>query len=627
MNESKVVRIGGASGFWGDSSVGAPQLVASGQVDYLAFDYLAELTMSILAAARMKKPELGYATDFVTVAMRAVLKDVVARGIRVVSNAGGVNPEGCAQALRELATELGVQVSVAVVTGDDVMPLLPELRASDPPVAELQSGAPLPTRVVTANAYLGALPIKAALDAGAQIVVTGRCVDSAVTLGILMHEFGWQAHELDRLAGGSLAGHIIECGCQGTGGLHTDWERVPDWAHIGYPIVECARDGSFTVTKPAGTGGLLAPQVVAEQMLYEIHDPAAYLLPDVVCDFTQVRMAQTGPERVHVSGARGLPAPASYKVCATYMDGYKTSAQLTIVGMDAVAKARRTGEAIFTRVGELLAAQGLAPFSATHIEVLGAESGWGPLANPAVQHTREAVLRISARHADKAALQLLAREVAPAGTSWAPGTTGAGGRAAVSPLIRQYAFLLDKGRVAARVVLDGTEVALPAPHPSLSPEGRGRSTPPVFPPLPLGEGRGKGQVSNWPQTLAGQAPQAINTEETGTIEVPLIRLAWARSGDKGDTSNIGVIARRPEWLPLLREQLTTEAVKAHLAHAVKGTVTRYDVPGIHGFNFVCEQALAGGGMASLNNDALGKGMGQMLLTMPLRVPAHWGVKA
>ena len=627
MNESKVVRIGGASGFWGDSSVGAPQLVASGQVDYLAFDYLAELTMSILAAARMKKPELGYATDFVTVAMRAVLKDVVARGIRVVSNAGGVNPEGCAQALRELATELGVQVSVAVVTGDDVMPLLPELRASDPPVAELQSGAPLPARVVTANAYLGALPIKAALDAGAQIVVTGRCVDSAVTLGILMHEFGWQAHELDRLAGGSLAGHIIECGCQGTGGLHTDWERVPDWAHIGYPIVECARDGSFTVTKPAGTGGLVAPQVVAEQMLYEIHDPAAYLLPDVVCDFTQVRMAQTGPERVHVSGARGLPAPASYKVCATYMDGYKTSAQLTIVGMDAVAKARRTGEAIFTRVGELLAAQGLAPFSATHIEVLGAESGWGPLANPAVQHTREAVLRISARHADKAALQLLAREVAPAGTSWAPGTTGAGGRAAVSPLIRQYAFLLDKGRVAARVVLDGTEVALPAPHPSLSPEGRGRSTPPVFPPLPLGEGRGKGQVSSWPQTLAGQAPQAINTEETGTIEVPLIRLAWARSGDKGDTSNIGVIARRPEWLPLLRAQLTPEAVKQHLAHAVQGRVTRYDVPGIHGFNFVCEQALAGGGMASLNNDALGTGMGQMLLTIRIRVPKAWGLAA
>ncbi|QXL83520.1 acyclic terpene utilization AtuA family protein [Comamonas sp. NLF-1-9] len=646
MNENdkgkdKVVRIGGASGFWGDSSVGAPQLVASGQVDYLAFDYLAELTMSILAAARMKKPELGYATDFVTVAMRAVLQDVVAKGIRVVSNAGGVNPEGCAAALRQLADELGVSVKIATVTGDDVMPLLPELRAAQPPLAELQSGAPLPAKVVTANAYLGALPVKAALDAGAHIVITGRCVDSAVTLGILMHEFGWQADELDKLAGGSLAGHIIECGCQATGGLHTDWQAVPDWPHIGYPIVECAQDGSFTVTKPAGTGGLIAPQVLAEQMLYEIHDPAAYLLPDVVCDFTQVTMTQTGPERVQVRGARGLPAPASYKVCATWMDGYKTSAQLTIVGIDAVAKARRTGEAIFTRVGELLAARGLAPFTATHIEVLGAESGWGPLASPAVQHTREAVLRISARHADKAALELLAREVAPAGTSWAPGTTGAGGRSGVSPLIRQYAFLLDKQGVVPVVRLDDVPVAV-GPHPSPLPKGEGANAPPVvppltkgekadappvFPPLPLGEGRGEGQESNRPETLATQSQAAINTEESDTIEVPLIQLAWARSGDKGDTSNIGVIARRPEWLPLLREQVTAEAVKAHLAHAVKGRVTRFEVPGIAAFNFVCEQALGGGGMASLRNDALGKGMAQMLLTMRLRVQACRGVNA
>ena len=201
MSQDKVVRIGGASGFWGDSSVGATQLVASGQIDYLVFDYLAELTMSILAAARMKKPELGYATDFVTVAMKSVLKDVVAKGIRVISNAGGVNPEGCADALRALAKEQGVDVRIAVVTGDDVMPLLPELRGAQPPVAELQSGKPLPAKVVTANAYLGATPIKAALDAGAQVVITGRCVDSAVTLGALMHEFGWTPQQYGELAG------------------------------------------------------------------------------------------------------------------------------------------------------------------------------------------------------------------------------------------------------------------------------------------------------------------------------------------------------------------------------------------------------------------------------------------
>jgi hypothetical protein len=279
----KVIRIGGASGFWGDSSVGAPQLVAAG-VDYLVFDYLAELTMSILAAARGKNPELGYATDFVTVTMKAILKDVVAKNIRVISNAGGVNPQACAQAIRALAAEQGVAVKVAVVLGDDVMPLVDALRGED--VRELQSGAPLPAKLVTANAYLGALPVKRALDAGAQIVITGRCVDSAVTLGALMHEFGWAVDDYDRLAQGSLAGHIIECGCQATGGLHTDWESVPDWPNIGYPVIECHADGHFVATKPAGTGGLVNCAVIAEQMLYEIGDPRGYLLPDVRCDFT-----------------------------------------------------------------------------------------------------------------------------------------------------------------------------------------------------------------------------------------------------------------------------------------------------------------------------------------------------
>ena len=615
MSQEKIVRIGGASGFWGDSSVGAPQLVQSGQIDYLVFDYLAELTMSILAAARMKKPELGYATDFVTVAMKSVLKDVVAKGIRVISNAGGVNPEGCAAALRALAQEQGVEVKIAVVTGDDVMPLLPDLRNAQPPVAELQSGKPLPAKVVTANAYLGAAPIKAALDAGAQVVITGRCVDSAVTLGALMHEFGWTPQQYDQLAGACLAGHIIECGCQGTGGLHTDWQDVPDWAHIGYPIVECRSDGSFDVTKPKGTGGLIAPQCVAEQLLYEIHDPAHYLLPDVVCDFTQVRMVQAGAHRVHVSGARGRAPTASYKVSSTYLDGFKTSAQLTIVGFDAAAKAQRTGETILERVGELLAAQGLAPFSATNIEVLGAESCYGPLAAPAAQQTREAILRLTARHPDKAALELLAREIAPAGTSFAPGTTGSGGgRAGVSPLIRQYAFLLDKARVTPAVTLDGAPVSLPLPPAG---EGRGEGQPPSSSP--------EGHESNPASARTGQAQAAIHSIETDTdtVEVPLIRLAWARSGDKGDISNIGVIARKPEWLPLLRTQLTEARVAEHLAHLVKGRVTRFEVPGIHAFNFVCEQALGGGGMASLRNDPLGKGMGQILLALPVRAPKSW----
>ena len=601
-NDERIVRIGGASGFWGDSSVGAPQLVASGRIDYLVFDYLAELTMSILAGARLKKPELGYATDFVSVAMRSVLKDVVRQGIRVVSNAGGVNPQGCADALAALAAEQGIALKIAVVSGDDVSPLLPQLRQEQPPVRELQSGAALPERVLTANAYLGAQPIRAALDAGAQIVITGRCVDSAVTLGVLMHEFEWQPGDLDLLAAGSLAGHIIECGCQATGGLHTDWDTVPDWPNIGYPIIECSADGSFIVTKPAGTGGKVTPAVVGEQMLYEIGDPAAYLLPDVVADFTQVRIEQAGEHRVRVHGARGHAPTASYKVSATYVDGFKTAAQLTIVGFDAVAKAKRTGEAILARTGALFSQYGFGPYSGTQLEVLGAESCYGPHAQ-ALQ-TREAVLRLAVTHPRKEALELFAREVAPAGTSWAPGTTGAGGgRASVSPSIRQYAFLLDKSLVETSVAIDGRRIDIPRTPTSFAAETA----------KPISSPAGATRTEATPHSSSSASSDA------DSIEVPLLRLAWARSGDKGDTSNIGVIARHPALLPLLREQLTEARVTEWLAHLVKGRVTRHEVPGIDAFNFVCEQALGGGGMASLRNDPLGKGMGQILLAMPLRV--------
>ena len=590
MNTNRAVRIGGASAFWGDSSVGPPQLVARGDVDYLVFDYLAELTMSILAAAKAKDPALGYATDFVAVTMKSILKDVAAKGIGVISNAGGVNPRGCAEALRALAREQGVDLKIAVVEGDDVMPQLESLRAG---IRGMQSGATLPAKVLTANAYLGALPIREALAAGAQVVITGRCVDSAVTLGALMHEFGWREDDWDRLAQGSLAGHIIECGCQATGGLHTDWETVPDWAHIGYPIIECSEDGSFVVTKPEGTGGLVNVATVSEQLLYEIGDPRRYLLPDVACDFTQVTMTQPGEQRVRVHGARGIAPGPQYKVSATSVEGFRCIGQLTIVGFDAARKAKRTGEAILERTREIFRAQGLADYSRTNVEVLGSEwPNYGPHAARA--GVREAVLRVAVMHPQKAALEIFAREIAPAGTSWSPGTTGADGRPKPVPAIRQFAVLVDKARLRPRIVIDGEE--------------QGVAVPTAQAPLPA------------PETQAfGDTMRA----ELATVDAPPLRAAWARSGDKGDVSNIGVIARKPEWLPLLRAQLTEERVRDWLSHLVKGEVTRYDLPGIHAMNFVCTQALDGGGMASLRNDPLGKGMAQILLAMPVRMPAGW----
>ncbi len=587
--QPKIVRIGGASGFWGDSSVAAEQLVSGAQIDYLVFDYLAELTMAILASARSKKPEMGYATDFVDIAMKSVLPEVVRRGIKVVANAGGINPKGCADALARLAQEMGVSLKIAVVEGDDVSALIPALRAAGQ--KDMFSGASLPDKVLSANAYLGALPIAQALQAGADVVITGRCVDSAVTLGALMHSFGWTAGDHDLLAAGSLAGHIIECGCQATGGLHTDWEQVPDWANIGYPVIECHADGRFVVSKPQGTGGRVLAAAVAEQMLYEIGDPGAYILPDVVCDFREVRIEQEGPNRVSVSGARGLPPTDSYKVSATWMDGFRCAGTLVIIGIDAVAKARRTGEAILERTRGIFKKMGLPDYSAAYVEVIGAETQYGPHAR--TSQAREVMMRVAVNHPIKQALDIFAREIAPAGTSWSPGTTGpALSRPSVSPLIKQFAFTLPKRQVEISVTMDGKSHTVE---------------------VPLDGGY---QVA---QSVASAGAADIADSEK-SLAVPLIRLAYARSGDKGNISNIGVIPRNPEYLPILAARLTAAAVKDYFAHMVKGEVRRYLLPGIHAFNFVLEDALDGGGPASMRMDPLGKGMGQMLLDMPITVP-------
>lgn len=588
MSDEKIVRIGGASGFWGDSMVGPVQLVQSGLVDYVVFDYLAETTMALLASARARKAELGYATDFVDIAMKMVLAEVMRRGIKVVANAGGINPHGCAEALRLLARAQGLSPRIAVVEGDDVIASMRGLREAG--MRDMFSGEPLPDRILSANAYLGALPVARALDAGADIVITGRGVDSAVTLGPLMHEFGWPADDYDRLAGGSLAGHIVECGCQATGGLHTDWRCVPDWPNIGYPIVDCRADGTFVVTKPPGTGGVVLRAAVAEQMLYEIGDPSAYLLPDVICDFRNVRIEQLAEDRVAVSGARGRAPTNTCKVSVTTMDGYRCAGTLVIIGIDAAAKARRTGEAIIARTRGLLREAGLPDYTAAKVELLGAETLYGDHAR--TQAAREVMVRVVVDHPMKPALEIFAREIAPAGTSWAPGTTSpGGGRPSAAALIKPMSFLLDKKALSVGFSIDGQRIGVAIPRP--------------------GGALLTGAVSDPPAWPASAEP---------TVAVPLIKLAWARSGDKGDLSNIGVIARRAEWLPLLWERLTPAAVKQYFAHLVKGPVERFHLPGIAAMNLLMHEALDGGGPASTRMDPLGKGIGQMLLDMPVVVP-------
>jgi len=582
----RVIRIGGASGFWGDSDQGPKQLVQRARVDYLVFDYLAELTMSILASARARSPELGYATDFVNSAMAAILRDVAEQGVKVIANAGGLNPRACAAALRALAEREGVSLRVAYVEGDDILDRVPEFRASD--VKDMGSGRSLPDTLLSTNAYLGARPIAEALALGAQVVITGRCVDSALALGALVHEFGWSFDDYDKMATGSLVGHLLECGAQATGGLHTDWRSVEDWENIGYPIAECRGDGRLWITKPAGTGGLVNRAVICEQMLYEIGDPGAYALPDVICDFTGVEVEEVGPHRVEVRNAKGRPPSGFYKVSGTYPDGYRVTVQLVLIGIDAVAKAERTAHALLARVRATLRERNLGDFTETLVEVVGGEAVYGP--HSRARGAREVQMRVSARHPEKQALTVLAREVAQAGTSWGPGTTGAGKRAEPSQVVRLFSFLWPAADVQARVVLDGGSVDVAAPC------GGDEAATPA------------------PATSVASAPVGE------TVAVPLIRLAWARSGDKGDISNIGVIARSPQALDVLRCELTPERVKTYMAHLVEGEVRRFDLPGVGAFNFVLEKALGGGGMASLRIDPLGKGMGQILLDMPIQAP-------
>ncbi len=591
----KIVRIGGASAFWGDSGVAAPQLVRRAQVDYLMFDFLAEVTLSIMVNARRRDPTKGYAGDFVTVAMAQVLREVKAKGIRVVSNAGGINPKACADALKALAEELNVDVKVAHVEGDDLLPQLETLRGEK----EMFSGAAMPETIVSINAYLGALPIARALAEGADIVVTGRCADSAMALGPLIHEFGWASDDWDRLASGTLVGHILECGAQATGGLHTDWEKVERWDDIGYPIAECRADGSFVVTKPEGTGGLVTPATVGEQLLYEIGDPAAYIVPDVVCDFRDVRITQAGKDRVEVRGCRGRPATRTYKVSATYMDGWRAFGNLTIVGIDAVKKAERTAEAILARTRTIFRDLNVGDYSETSIEILGGEQQYGP--HSRVRDAREVVMKLGVKHADRRALEIFAREISPAGTSWSPGTTGnfGGGRPDPAPVVRLFSFLIDKGVTAPTVVMNGETIPVEIPR------GATQLPAPIVTPA---------------------VPAADHDANALTSPARLLDLVWARSGDKGDSANVGVIARDPALMGVLRRELTTEKVKSYFAHLVDGEVTRFDLPGFNAMNFLMTKALGGGGSASLRNDPLAKGFAQMLLDLEVEVPSTLVVK-
>ena len=587
MDNDKKVKIGCASAFWGDTTTAAKQLVEKGDINYLVFDFLAEVTMSILAGAKNKNKDMGYATDFVK-QLAPLLDQIKKKNIKVISNAGGINLNGCRNALLNEAEKAKIDLKIAIVTGDDLMKKLPKLIELG--IKETETSEPLPDSCLSINAYLGAPGIVTALEQGADIVITGRCVDSAMVLAPLMYEFDWSVEDYDLLSAGSLAGHIIECGAQCTGGNFTDWKMIDGFDDMGFPIVEVSPNGDFIVTKPENTGGMVTFGTVAEQFLYEIGNPSEYFLPDVVCNFTKVTIDDLGDDRVLVKGAIGSAPTDQYKVSATYMDGYRVAGTLVIGGDSAKAKGDLIANAIIKKCERILSNEGFEPFNSTSYDLIGTDSIYGP--KKAKENSKEIVLRLVATHSKKDALIILSKEMAQAVTGMASGVMNyLGGRPPVSSSIHLFSFLFPKDQLSVMVDLNDNLTTVDVPS-----------------------------SSSYVAVPGNERSMQHDSNEEMKISVPLIKLAYARSGDKGDHANIGVIARQPEFLPFIQSALTSDTVLKYFEHVVKGDVLSWDVPGINGINFLLKNSLGGGGTASLNIDPQGKSYAQQLLDFQIPIP-------
>jgi hypothetical protein len=593
MTRQRVI-VANCGGFWGDDPAAPRRQVEGGPVDYLVMDYLAEVTMAILQKQRARKADAGYPAD-VLMHMRDVLPACVERGIRIITNAGGVNPLGCRAAIESVAKDLGLadRVKVAVVLGDDLYPNLDAIVASGEALINMDTGQPLTAirdRVLSANAYIGAAALVKALELGANVIVAGRVADAAVTLAPLMHEFGWASTDWDRLAAGVVAGHIIECGAQSTGGNFTDWHLVKSFRQMGFPIVEVQSDGSIVVTKHPGTGGLVTVHTVSEQILYEIGSPA-YMSPDVVARFDSIRVVQEGPDRVRVTGARGERAPARLKVSVSYHSGWRAFGRLIVSGPDTLAKANKVAEVFWDAAG----GRGL------YEHALHQFIGWNGCHPPlAASEPGEVLVQFAVRDRDERKINTrFAPQLVPRVLGTVPGISYVAdqGRPRASEVVAFWPALVARGAVSQRVVVGDQEFAVA--------DETGRS--PGLDGIQVEKPRRPGAGTPVPPSER-------------TVRVPLLKLCLARSGDKGDTANIGVVARSEAIYDWVLENLTAAFVKRYFDDVCEGEVERHDLPNLLAVNFLLHRSLGGGGTSSLLLDAQGKTYAQYLLAAEVEVP-------
>lgn len=593
MARTTALKIGNASGYWGDDPEALYRQINGGRLDYVSMDFLAEITMSIMRKQKNRDAEAGYARDFLPM-LESVLVKILKDKTRIITSAGGINPEACAAAVAKLARKLGVKPKIAVVYGDDIMERLGELKAKGCKFDNMESTKvfkDVEARIEAANVYFGAAPVVEALKWEPDIIITGRVTDTGITMAAMVHEFGWDLGDWDKLASGIVAGHILECGSQATGGNFSDWKLVPSFHKMGYPIVEMEPNGNFVVTKHPGTGGLVSLDTVREQLFYEMGDPKAYITPDVVADFSTITLAADGPDRVKVSGVKGYEPTELYKVSMAYADGFKCVGEIGISGPDARKKAEALAAIFWDRAGT--------DFAATETELFGFNAFHRSMSHE--HEGNEVILRLGARDADEKKLRKLGKLVPSVILGGPPGVAILGGVPRVQEIVSYWPALMPKIAIAPEVALfdDGYTQAHQV---NTTRTGAWRPA------------KGDVQVAE----KASRSVSDIMAEmRDGTL---LFDICLARSGDKGDMANIGVIARSRKAFDFLDTYLTAQRVKDIFQELCIGPVVRHKVENMLGFNFLLEHSLGGGGTMTLRADAQGKTFGQAILRQKTKIP-------
>ena len=586
----KTVRVGNAGGYWGDDPHALQRQLTQGSLDYVTQDFLAEITMSILQKQRARNARLGYATDFLD-QVRVCLPILRESGTKIISNAGGINPRGCAEEVERISRDMGITCSIAVVQGDNLLDQLDQLLKKGIRLDNLETGEDflsVQDRVESANAYLGAAPVVKALEEGAQIVITGRVTDTGIAVAPPVFEFDWSLQDWDRLASGVVAGHILECGAHASGGNLTDWQNVPSFLNLGYPIVEFSRDGSFQVSKHDHSGGLVNRETVTSQLVYEMGDPENYLTPDVIADFSSIHLKEEGQDCVKVSGVVGRPRTDQLKVSISHHSGYKAHGTMIVSRPEATAKCRAMAAMFWDRLD--------LDFEETSTELVGHSACHSHLA-PEVDPP-EVLLRLGVRDPNRQKVEEFAKNFTSLILSSVSGVAIVGAKPRVQNVIAYWPTLVPASEVSAEVILLNSGRSFQIGWDPVTQETTNISEPSI--------------VSD------REAEPPIASERQ--VRAQLDKLCYARSGDKGNTCNIGVVARSPEIYDWMRRDLTSGRVKRFFGEICQGEVDRYEIPNLLALNFLLHASLGGGGTVSLRIDPQGKTLADALLGMAVDVP-------